>query len=161
MLFARINDPVLGIVKRGWGKWSARVRTQHLPRELAVIVEIGRNESVEPFLAQARNVVNRFRDFQRDLASQLFEDYWFYRRMDIEEGGLTEDDFKPFPQVELPEQVWNVLMPYRFRLGHQIDKYLGNAHLLMDVAWPNPHFFQVFLQLEAESWKYMHTELVG
>jgi len=57
--------------------------------------------------------------------------------------------------------IWNVLKPYRFWLGHAIDKYHGNAYLLMDVNWPNPHFFQVFVQLDGKSWRHMHTEFVG
>ncbi len=156
-----VTDPALGLIRRRWGKWRGVASLPSQSRDLELVIEIPRHESVDSYLRRASNVVTKFNDFQNDLIETLFEDYNFYKRMDIDEGGFTEDDFKAYPAVNRPRDVWDVLQPYCFWIGHPIDKYHGNAYMLMDVNWPNPHFFQVFLQLDADSWQHMHTEFVG
>ena len=126
-----------------------------------LLIEIPRKEPLDDYLQCAANLLTRFEEFKRDFTVQLHDDYCFYKQLDIEAGGLTEGDYKEYLPVTKPSDVWNVLTPYRLWLGHNIDKEHGNAHVLIDVYWPNPHFFQVFMQLTPNSWQHMHTELVG
>ena len=156
-----ITHPTLGLIRRRWGKWRGVVSIASLPHALEIIIEIPRKESVETYLQRAANVVTRWNEFQEDLANALYEYYSLYKKTEIDEGVFTEDDFKTYPPVDKPSDVWDVLQPYRFWLGHTIDKYHGNAYMLVDVNWPNPHFLQVFLRLDADSWQHMHTEFVG
>jgi hypothetical protein len=161
MFWPKLVDPTLGVLRRRWGKWRGRVWVEAINGDLQI--EIESLQQVDPWIAitSARRIVENFRQLQLDFALPLYDDYLFYKKLDLEEGGFTEEDFQRHPVVTGPTDIWSVLKPYKLWHGGTIDQYLGNAYLLVDVDWPNPHYFQVYFLLNNSEWKHMHTELVG
>jgi hypothetical protein len=154
--------PHVGPLRRGWGKWYGRLPVRGFDAPLELWIEVPRRELLEPFAAQAGLFANQFDRLQADVAGELFAAYEFYRRADLQAAtGFRAADYGRYPPVTSAADVWHVLRPYRLRLGPLISRYLGNSYLLMDVDWPNPHYFQVFMEASASGFRYMHTELVG
>jgi hypothetical protein len=162
-MFARsVSLPQIGRLRRGWGMWYGRLPLRGLDAPLDLRIQIPRREPVEPFAEQARLFADRFDRLRAEFAGELFETYEFYKRTDLEtEGGYTAADYAKHPAIASAVDVWRVLRPYRLRLGPAIGKYAGNSYLLMQVDWPNPHYFQMFLEASADGFKYVHTEFVG
>lgn len=113
-------------------------------------------------MRQAQFFADQFDRLQASFADELFETYDFYKQSDLDTpGGYSAADFANHPIVSSPADVWTVLSPYRLRLGPEIGKNAGNSYLLIDVDWPNPHFFQVFMRASNPGFEYVHTEFVG
>ena len=91
----------------------------------------------------------------------LYDSYCFFKRLDLEEGGMTVDDFGSYPEVDSPNDVYTACEPYKIRIGNPIARHLGNMYILFDVRWPNSHMLQVFWQLENGELNYKHVELFG
>jgi hypothetical protein len=153
--------PQIGLLRRGWGTWYGRLLVQGLNDPLELRIEVPRREPLEPYAARAGLFAAQFDRFQADVAEDLFEAYEFYRKTDLEEGVFTVDDYANHPTVTSAADVWRVLRPYRLRLGSVISRDLGNSYVLMDVDWPNPHYFQVFMEASADRFRYIHAEFVG
>ena len=161
-MFGRTRPlPHIGQLRRGWGKWYGRLRVRGLDAPLELSIEMLRREVLDPFVEQAGYFADRFDHIRTDFAAELFEAYEFYRRTDLEEGVFSAADYARHPTVTSAADVWRVLGPYHLRLGPMIARDLGNSYLLMDVDWPNPHYFQVFMEASATGFQYMHTEFVG
>lgn len=161
-MFGRLGPlPHIGSVRRGWGGWYGRLPVRGLDAPLELSIEVPRREPLAPFVEQAGYFADRFDHIREDFASALFEAYEFYRGTDLEEGVFTAADYARHPTVTSAADVWRVLRPYRLRLGPIIARDLGNSYLLMDVDWPNPHYFQVFMEASAAGFRYRHTEFVG
>ena len=141
--------------------WRAAVRLPNPYGQLEIQIEVPSDSNTQSALDRVGNLVTRFPELQAQFANQLFDDYNFFKQLDLEEGGLTEQDFERFPQVGSSADIWEALRPYRLWHGGVIDRYHGNSYLLMDVLWPNPHFFQVFFSLNDHAWQHEHTEFVG
>ena len=156
-----IDAAVLGRLRRGWGKWYAQLTIPQLAKPLEIWIETRRIEPVESYAQQAQSFGNRFKQLQAAFADELFENYQIYKEWDLREGVFTAADYAKYPAVSSSADVWRALTPYRLRLGPPIDKYMGNSYLLMDVAWPNPHYFQMFMDSTGAGFKYIHTEFVG
>jgi hypothetical protein len=157
-----IQVPHIGHLKRGWHKWYGKLPVAGIVSPLELWIEIPRAEPIMPFAGQTRLFADRFEQLQSDFASELFETYEFYKRADLEAGsGCPEAAFAKYLPVHSPADIWRVLKPYRLRLGTVIGKHAGNSYLLIDVDWPNPHYFQLFMEASASGFKYVHTELVG
>lgn len=133
MFCAKVTDPSLGTLRLRWGKWRGRVDLIGTGSEVEVVIEPPQDARLQPFLDRVGRVVTNFAQLQPDFAGQLYDDYHLYKRMAIEAGGLTEEDFKAFPAVPEPAEVWSALKPYRLWHGGLIDRYCGNAYLLVDV----------------------------
>jgi hypothetical protein len=162
MIFGRqVIDSDFGRVKRSWGRWVGKITFAPFKTSLDIVIKTPRNVELKPYLDKIRFFVNNFEFYQEPLALQLFADYNFYRKVELEEGIFSEEDFLKHPGVEKSGDIWNVLSPRYLWVGDRIDKYHGNAYVLFDVDWPNPHYFQVFLQLEHNRVNHIHTELVG
>src|SRR4051812_13521422 len=97
MFWPKLEDPVLGTLWRCCGTWEGSVSLQDVPQKTDIIIEIPKEDDPQLFLKRVRKVVEEFRQFRADFAQQLFEDYCFYKRMDIEEGGFTEADYTHYP----------------------------------------------------------------
>ena len=161
MFWSKVTDPVLGRLRRWCRAWWGRVRLPGTDQEIDIVLEVPSVAELQPYLARVRQVIAEFQRFQKDLALPLFEDYCLYKSMDLQNGGCIEADYRAYPAVELREGIWKILKPQRLWHGPPLGQYDGNAFLLTEVAWPNPHSMQVFLQLEDCGWTHMHTEMVG
>ena len=151
----------IGRLKRGWGKWYGQLAVAELKKPLDLRIQIAAKEPVEPFAEQARLFAATYAQLQEHFRDELFENNQFYKKLDMEDGGLTKADFAKHPPVESAADVWNVLRPFRLCLGLPMHRYLGNAYLLMDVDWPNPHYFQMYMAASPTGFEYKHTDFVG
>jgi hypothetical protein len=161
MFWAKVTHPSLGTMRRRWGKWRGQVRINGSGSDVEVVIELPKGGTLRPFQDRIGRVVTNFAHFRQDLAAQAYVDYQFFRNIDIEAGLFTEEVFKTYPSVAGPADVWRALKPYRLWHGGAIDRYSGNAYLVVNVDWPNPHFFQVCFQLNYNICEHMSTELVG
>ena len=164
-MFARsVQLPTVERLKRGWGKWHGRLIVAELPEPLDLVIEAPRSEPVEPLAERAASFAATFGQLRDDFAEGLFQSYQFVKKADLERGNVTEADFAEHPSVRSPQDVWSALRPYRLCLFSPApaDRQMGNAYLLIDVDWPNPHFFQLLMKASAaDGFKYVHTEIVG
>jgi hypothetical protein len=156
-----VEVPQFGRLRRGWGKWCAPLAIPQFEQPVDLWIEIRRDEPLEAFVEQATNFARRFEQLSAAFAGELFESYMFYKRTDLEEGAYIAADFAKHPSVTSPADVWHVLRPFRLRLGPMLGKHFGNSYLLIDVDWPNPHFFQMFMKASPSGFEYVHTEFVG
>jgi len=163
MLGRTISLGEYGCIYRRWWRWSGYLLIPGRIPPLELRVGIDSREPIEPFVEQARYFAANYRAIQAEFAGEMFETYQTVKQLDLEDEkhGFTEADYAEYPQVTGPENVWRALTPTRIWLGEDVDKYLGNSYLMMDVDWPNPHYFQVFMLASQSGFKYMHTEFVG
>jgi hypothetical protein len=161
MFWPKLTDPTLGVLRRRWGKWRGRVWVEAIDGDLKIEIECPQQVDLWVAITLVRRIVENFRQLQIDFALPLYEDYLFYKKVDLEEGGFPEEDFRRHPVVKGRTDIWSALKPYKLWYGRAIDQYLGNAYLLVDVDWPNPHYFQVYFKLDDQGWEHTHTELVG
>ncbi|MEM7348784.1 MAG: hypothetical protein AAF485_31530, partial [Chloroflexota bacterium] len=151
MFGRQVIDPELGHIRRLWGNWVGEVRFSLFKKNVKLVIKSQLSTTLEGYLKRVKFFVNNFDVNGNALANQLFEDYNFYKEMDIQEGNLSEKDLLRYPKIATPQEIWKVLSPYELRVGDTINDSLGNAYLLCEINWPNPHYFQVYLQLECEN----------
>ena len=162
-MFGRSSPlPHIGPLQCGWGKWYGWLPIPGLDGPLELWIEVPRREPLESFAQQAAPFAECFSAIREGFASELYETYNFYRQTDIEtSGGYSAADYARHPAVTSPAEVWRVLPPLPPPVGPTIDPYVGNSYLTVDVDWPNPHYFQIFMEASNSEFKYMHTEFVG
>lgn len=161
-MFARsVQLPTVGRLKRGWGKWHGQLPVAQLPEPLDLVIEVPRSEPVEPFAELAALFAATFGKLREDFTDELFESYEFHKNSDLDAGDITEADFAEHPAVRSREDIWTVLRPYRLCLFSPADRHMGNSYLLIDVDWPNGHFFQLYMKASVDGFEYVHAEFVG
>jgi len=160
-MFGRTSaDTQIGTLKRGWGKWHGHISVPGF-EAMEVLIEIKRNEPLDPFVQAASVFSASFPEIKEQFAKDLYDLYSTYKKLDIQTGYCTDADFAEYPHVDSAANIWTALKPDYLRLGPPIHKYLGNSYLITNVAWPNPHYFQLFMQYCDDSFRAMHVEVVG
>jgi hypothetical protein len=82
-MFGRsITAPTIGKLTRGWGKWYGRLPVPG-NASLDLIIEIDRDEAIDPFIHRACLFSERFTDLQKEFAAELFDAYAFYKQTDL------------------------------------------------------------------------------
>src|SRR5690349_9205195 len=104
-----IQFPVVGRLTRGWGKWRGRLVVDQIAEPLDLVIEVTRSVRVEGFAEMAGLFAGSFGRLREEWAGELFETYQFYKKSDLEAGGLTEADFARHAVVRSREDIWGAL----------------------------------------------------
>ncbi len=158
-MWPKLKHPKLGILWRGWGNWKGTVTIDGDP--VSLILTTPRTLDASPFLERMSRIVDEFERFRTGMASILYHDYQVYKKMEIENDPKAKELYQSYPKVASDAEIWSVLKPDTFCHVAGMDRNLGNASLLLQVNWPNPHLFQVYFRLDDSGWEHMLTDLVG
>ncbi|MCP4147176.1 MAG: hypothetical protein GY757_05445 [bacterium] len=155
-----IQHPLLGELRRGK---SLTGQMELLPWEepVELVIEVGKGRKKNPDLHTAELFKQQYQSFVNRLLADLYEDYLFYKKTDLEECGVTEKDYAEYPPVKGPEDIPAVFVPYMVQINASLDKYTGNAYIIFDVKWPNPHALLTNLLVLPQEIKTTVTDLAG
>jgi len=155
------THPKFGRFERFLGPWKGKVNVGGWDEALELIVEVKSEAELIDILNNSSILIDHPIKIREEIEKNTYEDYQFFKKMDIEEAGMDKSEFEDFPQVTKQSEIYPACRPYSLRLGNRIGEYEGNSYILFDVLWPNDHGMQLFFDIGEGTFCYRHVELFG